>query len=772
MSTNQELRGSFIEERQRWPAFQPDQSDTVVARIRCNGEINAAVTVKGQADEGELQPGMEYRFFGHFVHYRNPRSGESEQQFQFNSFIETAPAGRDAVVGYLVSAGAGHGLGLQRARKLYDLFGESAVKMMREEPATVAAALQRAKLSVDLDNCQRVADVLQSKIHSEETQIELTQLLTGRGFPRATTRAAIQKWGTKAASIIRRNPFRLMSLPGCGFKRCDAMWLDLGLPPDKLKRQALCAWYAIHSDNEGHTWYPALKATNEISQTIAGTMINPDKALRLAIRGGLLTEEFTDGVGGSITTRKEGIRWLAGSSEAEHEQQIASAVARSLREKHSWPDVASLVELTDHQREQLSQSLRGTIAILGGSPGTGKTFTAAVLIKALVKLFGANQILVTGPTGKASVRVTENLAAHSLEMRARTTHSWLAWLERQELTHFPHQVIVCDEGSMYDTDVFARLIRSLRPGCHLLIIGDVYQLPPVGHGAPLRDLIAAGLPYGELREIKRRDSSSVNAINAACAAIRDGLPWQPGMELGVTNDATPEDQLKSILRLCNRAKAQGLDPIWDVQIICAVNEKSPMSRKTLNEVLQAELNPNPGKPNEPFRVGDKIVNTVNNTFQLDASKSGRSGKEGDDSDGGETYVANGEVAKVLRVEPKFIIAELLTPKRVIRVPRGKPDADGSGGCTFVLAYAMTCHKLQGSESQFVGLIIDEYPGARMICSREFIYTGLSRGKLYTQAIGKKETADRFCRNVSLGKRKTFLRERIAIEKARIELESI
>ncbi len=773
---NSELVGTFIEERRRFPSRFEGQSDCIIGSIRSD----KLQTIKGEADFGELKKGLEYRFFGYFKDYRNPSTGKTESQFCFNSFVESAPAGREAIIGYIVAAGEGFGLGRARADRLYREFGEDAVKKLREDPQACFDLLSKRSLPVALESLEAVAEILRSKFETEAVQIELTALLSGRGFPRTTTRAAIQVWGTRAARIIRRDPYRLMAFHGTGFRKCDQMYLDLGLPRDRMKRQALCAWYAIASDSEGHSWFRVEKAANYIRETISGANLDIEKALRLAIRAKAIAEDFSKGVAGPIVKSAEGIRWIAEGAKAKHEQQIAEIVAKAASGSVHWPKAEEIEGLSNHQGEELSKALTSPIAILGGSPGTGKTYTAGQLIKKLGEAFGLDNILICAPTGKAAVRLTENLVRLGLEVKARTTDSWLNWLDRQkDTTVFPHSVIVVDETSMHDTDKLAALLRGMNRGAHLLLIGDIHQLPPVGHGAPLRDLIAAGVSYGELREIIRNSGGIVEA----CAAIRDGRQWSAGDNLFISEDGSPEKQVETMLSICRQAKAAGLDPVWDVQVIAAVNEKSPLARTKLNEILQRELNLSAGKAGQAFRLFDKVVNLENAFFDLIVEK-GAVNQEGDfekrrDSSKPEAYVANGELARVVKVEESHLIVELSAPKRVIKVPRGKSkQAAGdpidvektSSGCTFDLGYGLTCHKMQGSSAKWVVVLLDTYPGALRVASREWLYTAISRAESKCFLVGKKATAERMVRNVSLQKRKTFLKERVLIERARLLLE--
>lgn len=444
----------------------------------------------------------------------------------------------------------------------------------------------------------------------------------------------------------------------------------------------------------------------------------------------------------------------------------------------AWPSVKDIDGISGHQSEEIGKAMAKAVGVFGGGPGTGKSFTIAKLARRIVGEFGESSIGIMGPTGKSAVRVTEIMQANGLELRARTIHSSLAALKAPWV--FPFRYIVIDEFSMVDIDTFAAFLRSVSVGTHVLLVGDCNQLPPVGHGAPLRDLIAAGLPYGELREIKRNSGGIVEA----CAAIRDRQPWSAGDNLAVIESWNPDDQIRHMIAEIRRQIASGRDGIWDVQIVCAVNEKSPLGRKSLNKLLQEELNPNGGQQGGgPFRVGDKAVNTKNGYFQ--SIEFDESDPDTQTNERGEVYVANGELAEVIDVHDKLVIAKLSNPERIIKIPMGKadqgeeqPDGDGANsdktgtGCSWDLGYALSVHKAQGAEFPVTIVMLDEYPGARLICDRSWIYTAISRAKARCVLIGRKSVAERFCRVSNISRRKTLLKERILLEGANRELAEL
>ena len=740
---HEEITARFIRERMRFENAGAD--DVIIADAFANSTINAQITIKGPAELDELREGQSYRFFGKWVDYKNKRTNQSEKQFAFQTFARETPATPEAIVSYLTQHGEGHGLGKARANKLFQALGNDAVETARTNPAKVVETLKAVGLKLSLENAELIAEELKKDESTEKTKLELCGLLSNRGFPKNVAHLAIQRWGNHAPRMLSRDPYRLMEIKGCGFKKCDSMYLDLGLNPTRLKRQALAAWYSIARDSEGHTWYLEAVPKAFIKATITGANVDIPRALSLAVRAKMLDR------------RSEGHKvWYSEAKKSQNEGFISSTVVRSIAEPIMWPSADSVAGITPHQKNELSKSLVSPVCVLGGSPGTGKTWTVASLVARLAETVGLDNIAIGAPTGKAAVRVTENLSARNIPLRASTWHSML--MRCKEEGFFGAKILIGDESSMIDTDLMAAIMRHRAAGSHLLLVGDVHQLPPVGHGAPLRDMIASGVAFGDLRQIMRNSGGIVET----CAAIRDENPWDAGDNLLIDTAGRPEFQIKRILERLEEAKRDKLDPVWDVQTVVAVNERSPLSRKELNKILQAELNNHPGQSGVPFRMNDKIVNGKNNFFDMVASP--------DDevvlNARNQCYVANGELAKVIEIDRNGFVAELTSPNRLIKVRMIREAGDDSesegsnAGCTFELGYALSVHKSQGSDWPRVLVALDEYPGARMVCDRSWLYTAISRGKEQVVLIGKKETADRMCQVSNIWRRKTFLKESI------------
>lgn len=882
----QEIEGRFVGERFRKGEF------FIGSITLCNGSVAAAkkagapidrLTIKGDAEPEELQQRQTYRFYGRWTTY-----GE-EKQFTFTTFTPAVAHDKEGIVAYIEAAGKGCGVGYGTACKAWDRWGTDSVRVIRENPRELLAIAKR----LTDEQLQTIGARLEAQAKTESAQIEVTNLLTGRGFPKTTYRKTIKAWGNQAASRIKENPYLLMRFRGVGFKLCDALYIELGLDPAAMIRQALCAWYALASNRDGHIWFPIEYARQAVRSAI-GSAAKPDEAIEYAVELGRSSPETfgamailrTNGAG---QISPDGTKvWVAEGKKAVTEQRLAELICAAMNETRPrqmtaweereftetiildharchrcsrqltapevhiwngrpygptcittisdgegvevvslqewlernpaviktiqevpkglidlpqfslWPEIEAIELIDAHQREQLNKALAGRIGILGGSPGTGKTHTTAQLVKALLKSgrLSPADIAVAAPTGKATVRLNEVFHAAGVPVRARTWHSHLGVGEIDEETGgwsfqynasnpWPFKVIVGDEESMKDTSLMCAVFSARPRGCHFLLVGDINQLPPVGAGAPLRDLIAAGLPYGQLTEIKRNSGGIVEA----CAAIRDNKQWQPGSNLLLIPAASPEKQLDAMIeelfKLGSNVDGMPWDPVWDAQVIVAVNKRSPLSRKTVNERLQFELNPNEAIDGSPFRLADKVVCTTNSWYPpvqgFDVSHLDPAMLREKEDGECQIYVANGELGRVLTVEEKKLTVSLSNPLREIIVPRGAmsesdagddEDDKSSTGCNFELGYGISCHRMQGSEIPHVLVLVDEYSGAKSICSREWWITAFSRAKAFCRAIGKKTTVDAMCKRVALNKRKTFLREQILLRQAEQLLESI
>jgi len=350
---------------------------------------------------------------------------------------------------------------------------------------------------------------------------------------------------------------------------------------------------------------------------------------------------------------------------------------------------------------------------------THNTYTLRRIIEQFVEW--NKLIALTAPTGKAAKRMSEMIG-----MPASTIHRLLEPEPYQSNgetkfsfhygvgEHLPNDVVVIDEFSMVDVPLAASLFRAIAPGTRVLIVGDHYQLPSVGPGAVLRDLLAAGVPSYELTEIKRNTGDIVRV----CHAIKDGRPAIPspaldpeaGYNLRHIEESDPT-RIQQIIReiVCERMprRPEGYDPVWDVQCLSPMNERTELSCLALNKLFQEALNIHPPIEKTPFRIGDKVIQRKNQ-----------------DIDG--EFIVNGDLGEIEEITSYEIIVNFKYPDRRVRVKRNENH--------LALAYCITIHKAQGSEAPVIILPLHSSFGA--FFNRELVYTGISRARDICITVGE------------------------------------
>ncbi len=708
-------------------------------------------TLRGRAAEGDLTPGLVYRFWGRWTNH-----DKYGWQFAFRHFVKVTPHGRRGVVKYLQKA---PGIGPAMASKIYELFGDKSMEFIRDNPSRVSQLVKGFKL----EKAEEAAEWLADQMAAEHATIDLLDLLDGRRFPQRLLRELLAKWGNTATDRIKKNPYILLQFRGAGFSRTDRLYLDLGHRPDALKRQALC----IHNEvrrRSSETWVPLIETHGELKQKITSTTLNPERATKLAVRGGMLEVRELNGQ-----------RWVALKERADDERLVAKKILELSAEVPQWPDMIDADDLSPHQRGQAMTAFRGSVGCLIGTPGTGKTYTIARIVREIIHSFGPGEVAICCPTGKAAVRVTETMAQAGIPIVATTIHKLLAvtgsdgddWgFAHDHSDPLPFKFIIVDEASMVDCGIAARLLDACQRGTHILFVGDINQLAPVGHGSPLRDFVKAGVPTGELTEIRRNSGKIVQA----CKNIRDHGVAIFSEKLDIANGdnlvlreaysaTTCAAELDRVLFQIERSGKY--DMKWGVQVICAVNKAGDLSRKALNERLQNLLNPNGQRcEHNPFRLGDKIICLKNSRVAAVDPDDPQADKNG------KIVVANGELAEVVAIGPRRTVAELQNPYRKVVIYHGKvekSDEDGEEersdkGCDWDLGYAISCHKSQGSEYLISIVMLDDSSGASRVCDRAWLYTGISRGKVASVMIGRESTLRDMCARVAIERRTTFVVE--------------
>lgn len=424
----------------------------------------------------------------------------------------------------------------------------------------------------------------------------------------------------------------------------------------------------------------------------------------------------------------------------------------------NWPAPSQLANVSDHQRSQYALATAGNVGCLTGGAGVGKTH----LMAAIVELLPEGDYALAAPTGKAAVRMMESMISRGFEAHASTIHTLLApqrpgydgdgWsFDFNCHNPLPYEFFIIDESTMIPSGLMQNFLSAVPDGAKVLFIGDPGQLPPVGKGRPFADMMDAGLPHGHLSEPHR----FAGRIGQVCDDIRNGRQWTPSEKLDLDAEfpenfrhiqrMDPASQVQALREVVRRVIDRGFDPIGDMQVLTAMNEKGPLSCKSLNTILQEILNPR-GENMEgcPFRIGDKVMCAKNGWRTLSCPTSERPSM----------YVANGEIGRVVAFGNKGGVVAVDFPARDGIALFGKEEwREG-----LQLAFAVTVHKSQGSQWPVVCSMIDHT--AQRITSRAFWYTAFSRAEHFAVSVGNKSVVNQDCRRVDIDRRVTLLKERI------------
>lgn len=741
-------------------------------------------TIKGNFLRETFENHNQWRFFGRWMDdaVRGPH-------FHAETYTLDHTRGEYGLMEYLERLALP--LTRKQMRAIYVQYGDATLAKLRESPEEIAAVVT---FGVSLDTAKEISQTLVTHNATAKAKIELFQLFQRRGFNSKTVERCIKAWGESAPAVIRDNPFQLMRFPSCGFRRCDKLWSELGHDPGDMKRQIACLSYVFSQDRTGNTW----QKVDDLEKRFLAEIPNGD--VLGAIKHGLsirAIDKLRDDAGDL---------YLALYRDSLAEQNIAIAIRQLNQSATRWPIAEVPISETEgdglpsaHQVEQLRLATASPVGLFIGGPGTGKTHTLAYLLRAVVQMVGRDRIAAIAPTGKAAQRMRESLARCEVDLDTKTVHSFLKLgvdeddapeLDSPEgFAKSEVDFIIVDEVSMCDTTLMARLFRNLPTGTHVLLIGDPHQLPPVGHGAPLRDFIAADVARGELTEVRR----NAGTIVRACAAIKSGRRIEiddvPNLNAEdyprnlVCVDSPNEKESAAILEDM-LANLKTFDPTWQTQVIVGRNKGGELGRLEINNRLQQLLNRD-GKVcgNNPFRVNDKIICLKNQKLHTvaatgffaeigpDAATEAKNYYPVKDENNQhvQAFIANGEVGRVIAISETQMIAQFSGRTELVRIAvsvkknaaedtEEGESSDTGRGCSFDLAYAVTCHKLQGSEAPFCIVLADER--ASLIAGREWWYTAISRASKLCMLVGSMNTIAKQCMKQTLNRRKTFLAERI------------
>jgi len=699
--------------------FHNAENGFCVLRVKVRGQRDL-VTVVGHAamiSAGEFVQ-MSGRWFNDHTH---------GLQFKAEFLKASPPTTVDGIERYLGS-GMIRGIGPVYAKKLVKAFGEAVFDLIEQEPHRLREVTgigpKRAERIVAGWADQKVIREIMLFLHSN-----------GVGSSRAVR--IFKTYGQDAVRLISENPYRLAKdIRGIGFKTADQIARKMGIAPDAMIRVRAGISYALsEAMDEGHCGLPVgevLISTAELLE-VAAPLI--ETALALELEAG---DVVADSVG------ETGCIFLAGLYRAEQriaERLRACAIGRppwpeiDAEKAMTWVETKTGLALAPSQQEAVRLALHSKVLVITGGPGVGKT----TLVNAILKIVAAKStdVQLCAPTGRAAKRLSE-----STGLEGKTIHRLLETdpangsFKRDDTNPFTCDLLVVDEASMVDVLLMRFLLRALPDSAALLIVGDVDQLPSVGPGQVLADIIASGaVPVVRLTEVFRQAAQSRIITNAH--RINEGrmpeLSAEEGSDFYFVEAAEPEIGLRKLLAVVrDRIPARfGLDPVRDVQVLCPMN-RGGLGVRSLNIELQQALNPAGEVKVERFGwtygPGDKVMQIAND-YDRD--------------------VFNGDLGVIDRIDIEE--GELTVSFDGREVVYGFGELD-----ELVLAYATTIHKSQGSEypAVVIPLVTQHYA----MLALNLLYTGVTRGRKLVVLVGQKKALAIAVRNQGGRRRWSKLRD--------------
>jgi exodeoxyribonuclease V alpha subunit len=710
--------------------FRNEQTHFTVARLRPDdagrlfrAELTTLVGVLPGISVGELVE-VTGEWETHPQHGRHLR---------VTACARHAPVTPEGLRRYLGS-GAIRGIGPKTAERIVEHFGEQTLAIIELEPERLTevrgvSAHKRDLIVRGWAEQQGIRDVM--------------LFLQSHGVTPALGAKIYRQYGAEAIGVIRENPYRLEhDVYGVGFKTADALAVSLGLPTDGLPRLMTGIKHTLsEAAGDGHCYLPR----DELLTRAAALLQVPAELLPPALEGLRRDKE--------AFVEDERV-YLAPFFHAEN--GAARRLRLLLRAASALPPVAPSewdavfaaleaergLRLAPSQRDAVRRAYGAKVSILTGGPGTGKTTTVRALLDLLDRRGVAYAL--AAPTGRAAKRLAE-----ATGRPAQTLHRLLEFIPAtnefgyHEERPLPQRFVVVDEVSMLDILLAYRLVRALAPATHLLLVGDADQLPSVGPGCVLRDLLAgAAIPATRLTELFRQASASqmvVNAHRVNRGELPELRPRPDGDFFFLRADDPAQAQRLVVDLVARRLPARyGLDPVREIQVLAPVY-RGAAGVHALNEALRARLNPRPAAPEgaiaRAFGAGDKVMQVRN------------------DYDKG---VYNGDVGRVTRVDDESgqYVIEFPEEAGPVAVAYEPYELD-----QLTLAYCVSIHRAQGSEYPCVvlPLLMQHY----LLLQRNLLYTAMTRARRLCVVVGDPRALRRAVENDALAARNTGLGERVA-----------
>lgn len=670
------------------------------------------------------------------------------KQFKVESFEEKAPEDEEAIERYLGS-GAIRGIGLALAARIVRRFKADTFRIIEEEPERLAEVK-----GISERKAMEIADQVNEKRDLRQAMIFLQQY----GITMNLAVKVYQQYGQEVYGIIRENPYRLADdIEGVGFRTADEIAVRVGIRMDSdFRIRSGILYVLLQVSTEGHTYLPEEELTRRTGQLLeVGEEQIEKQYMDLAIERKIIMKQ------GENQTQIYAASFY-------YMEANTATMLKQLNVSYDVPDLEieervrriekqTGMELDEHQMTAVKEAVRNGLLIITGGPGTGKTTTINTIIK-YFEMEGLD-IFLAAPTGRAAKRMSETTG-----FEARTIHRMLelnggvdgaAGFERNEQNPLETDVVIIDEMSMVDISLMHALLKAVAVGTRLILVGDVNQLPSVGPGSVLRDIIRSHeCNVVMLTKIFRQASTSDIIVNAHKINQGEEVTLDnKSMDFFFLKRYDADVIISVVLQLIKQKLPKFVDATpYDIQVLTPMR-KGLLGVERLNGILQRYLNPPSPQKREKehgdilFREGDKIMQTRNN-YQLEweiRTKYGLSVDKG-------TGVFNGDMGIVREIND---FAETMTVEfdegRMVEYPYKLLDE-------LELAYAITIHKSQGSE--YPAVVIPLLSGPSMLMNRNLLYTAVTRARKCVTLVGNEVTFAQMVQNTSQQKRYSGLCDRL------------
>jgi exodeoxyribonuclease V alpha subunit len=708
-------------------SFHNEENDFVVAKLR-EKDKRELTTIVGNLSG--INPGESLKLTGNWVH--NKKFGE---QFQVETFEVTIPATLLGIQKYLAS-GLIKGIGPIMSERIVEKFGLHTLEVIEKKPERLS--------EVEGIGPKRISVI--KKTWEEQKEIkEIMIFLQGHGVSASYSAKIYKQYGNQSIEMVKENPYRLThDIYGTGFITADKIAQNLGIDRNSLVRAKAGLLYVLNQlTEEGHVYYPENQLIHKAREILHVDEEIIFQALRELSKEKELFLEDLDPEG-NLRAVFLAPFYVAETGVAQRLMNLKESPS-NIRPIHperaiEWVQQRLGIELAQRQEEAVLLAAASKVLIITGGPGTGKT----TIITAILRIFQQLKlrVLLAAPTGRAAKRMNE-----ATGWEAKTIHRLLEYsphkggFKKDQNDPLEADVVIIDETSMVDTVLMYHLLKAIPSHAHLILVGDVDQLPSVGAGNVLKDIIRSGrFTVVTLTEIFRQAQESMIVVNAhkvnqgEFPVIKE-IDKPEEADFRFIEEEDPEKILQKILDLCSvRMPGQyGFHPLREIQVLAPMH-KGTIGVANLNIELQKRLNPGQSGITRGawnFKLGDKVMQIVNNY---------------------DKEVFNGDIGWISKIDPE--------EKEVVIDFDGRPvPYDYSDLDEIVLAYAVSVHKSQGSEYPVV--ILPVVTQHYLLLQRNLIYTGITRAKKRVVLIGTKKALAIAIRNNRPQRRYTLLSERLA-----------